>query len=101
MPEASFPPGMAVRVAEGPPEAHCRVPCYLRGRPGVVESEIGVYADPSRLAFHKPGLPKRRLYRVRFRHDALWPESAKATDLLYADLYEHWLRPDPRGDADA
>lgn len=92
-PEPRFAAGAAVRVAEGPAEAHCRTPLYLRGKPGVVEREVGLYLDPTRLAFLKPGLPKRRLYRVRFEQRTLWPDYAVPTDTLYADIYEHWLLP--------
>ncbi|WP_108659229.1 SH3-like domain-containing protein [Acuticoccus kandeliae] len=87
-------PGVAVRVVGGPPEPHCRTPHYLRGKTGIVDREIGTYADPSRLAYHKPGLPKRRLYRVRFDQASLWPDYPTPGDTLYADLYEHWLLPD-------
>lgn len=92
--QPQFAPGMPVRVSDGPPEAHCRTPLYLRGKPGVVDSEVGTYPDPTRLAFHKPGLPKQRLYRVRFEQTTLWPEYGSASDTLYADIYEHWLLPD-------
>jgi nitrile hydratase len=59
----------------------------------VIVSEIGVFRDPSSLAYHKPGLPMRRLFRVRFRQGDLWPGYAPATDSLFADIYEHWLEP--------
>lgn len=87
-----FAPGDAVRVRPGPPEAHCRTPFYLRGRPGVVAEIAGVYRDPSKLAFHKPGLPEIPLYRVHFRHSDLW-QAAPGPDRIVADLYEHWLEP--------
>ena len=87
-------PGMRIVVKAGPPEAHCRTPFYLRGKPGTLIGEVGRFHDPSLLAFHKPGLPKRRLYRVRFRQRDLWPGYGAAGDCVMADLYEHWLVPD-------
>ena len=84
-------PGTAVRVRNMPPEAHCRTPAYLRGRPGVVVEAVGAFRDPARLAFHRPGLPQRRLFRVQFRQADLWPQAEAADDVLMADLYEHWL----------
>jgi nitrile hydratase subunit beta len=90
-----FSEGDAVRVQRRPPEAHCRTPFYLRGKTGVVVQCVGTYRDPSRLAFHKPGLPKQALYRVRFRHDQVWPDAGAATrDTIVADLYEGWLDSD-------
>jgi hypothetical protein len=86
---------MRVRVRQGPPEAHCRVPSYLRGKPGLVLEDVGCFRDPSLLAFHKPGLPARRLFRVRFRQQDLWPGYDAADDAVLADLYEHWLIPAP------
>ena len=85
--------GLPVRVRTGAPEAHCRTPFYLRGKAGVVLEEVGRFRDPSLLAFHKPGLPERRLFRVRFRQQDLWPGYPDAGDAVLADLYEHWLAP--------
>jgi len=90
-----FSEGARVRVVPGPPESHCRTPAYLRGKPGEILACLGAYRIPSRLAFHKPGLPARPLYRVRFHQGDLWPEAAPGTnDTLVADLYEHWLETD-------
>lgn len=92
MAAARLAPGAQVRVRPGPPEPHCRTPFYLRGKPGVVEAFAGVHRDPSLLAYHRPGLPARALYRVRFRQSDLWPDYAGAAgDTLVADIYEHWL----------
>ncbi len=91
----SFGPGTRVQVHGGPPEPHCRTPSYLRGKTGVVVSEVGTYRDPTRLAYHKPGLPMRRLFRVCFRQADLWPGYQPAQDTLFADLYDSWLEPVP------
>lgn len=86
--------GIRVRVRGQPPEPHCRTPYYLRGRVGEIAEVVGLYRDPSLLAFHKPGLPMRLLYRVRFRQDEVWPSySGSPADSLFADLYGHWLDP--------
>lgn len=93
-PGQALPVGTRVQVRRQPPEPHCRTPCYLRGRSGEISEVVGFYRDPSLLAFHKPGLPMRLLYRVRFRQADLWPEyQGNAQDSLYADLYGHWLEP--------
>lgn len=84
--------GLRVRVLKRQPEPHCRTPFYLRGTVGLVTEVVGLYHDPSLLAYHKPGLPMRWLYRVQFRQSDLWSDySGAATDTVVADLYEHWL----------
>ena len=98
---AGLLPGARVLVRRAPPEPHCRTPHYLRGRPGVILEEVGRFRDPSLLAFHKPGLPARRLFRVRFRQHDLWPGYGDTEDALLADLYEHWLAPQDEAETPA
>lgn len=89
---AELAPGTIVRVRTDKPVGHCRTPFYLRGQVGTIESLVGFYRNPQQLAAHKPGLPKYRLYRVRFRQADIWPNyNGPAQDELIADLYEHWL----------
>lgn len=93
---ASFRPGDQVRVRRAHPPGHVRTPFYIRGRDGVVESVAGDFADPEELAYGRNGLPKRTLYRVRFRQAELWPDyGGSSADSLIVDVYEHWL--DRRG----
>ena len=87
-----FAPGDAVRVRGLPAFGHCRTPWYLRGKTGRVAAVQGVFRDPERLAYHKPGLPAQILYKVRFCQRDLWnPYPGAAGDRLEADIYEHWL----------
>jgi hypothetical protein len=87
-----YPAGTRVRVLAQETAGHCRTPLYLKGCEGVVVSLAGTYRDPERLAYHRPGLPPRRLYRVRFRQADVWPRYAgPEVDTLEADVYEHWL----------
>lgn len=86
--------GDAVRIDDRPAIGHCRSPWYLRGRVGEVVGVQGCYRDPERLAYHRPGLPARVLYKVRFNQRDLWPDyRGDAGDQLEADIYEHWLSP--------
>ncbi len=90
--EPRFAPGDRVHVDTRLAERHCRTPFYLRGRTGVVEAVHGRFRDPDRLAFHRPGLPKHYLYRVRFDQVSVWGEAAEnSADVVVADLFEHWL----------
>ena len=95
---ALFRAGARVRVRSETIPGHCRTPSYLRGKSGVVIEVHGEFRNPEKLAYHKPGLPRQPLYMVRFRQADLWPGYAgPASDILEADIYEHWLEPDDTG----
>lgn len=90
-------PGTRVRVLTHRIPGHCRTPFYLKGHTGVVVEPAGAHKNPEQLAYFRPGLPMKRLYRVRFQQRELWPDYAGlASDTLEADLYEHWLEPLPQ-----
>lgn len=92
-----FSPGDCVRVADRSVAGHCRTPFYLRGKRGKIVSLAGRHRDPEKLAYQKPGLPERHLYRVRFEQSMLWNnEIGTVRDTLMADIYEHWLIPTAR-----
>lgn len=92
--QTRFTPGEKVHVRIGRPAGHIRTPWYLRGKEGVVAEIVGTYRNPELLAYHKPGLPRRRLYRVRFAQSELWPGyRGPARDVLEADIFEQWLEP--------
>lgn len=87
-----FKTGQPVIVDARPVLGHCRTPWYLRGKPGTISGFQGVFHDPSRLAYHRPGLPTQMLYKVRFLQRELWPGyRGGAGDHLEADLQEDWL----------
>jgi len=89
-----FKVGDAVAVARRGHAGHHRTPFYLKGRAGEVAEVIGAFRDPELLAYHKPGLPKRFLYLVRFRQGDLWKSyDGPPNDVLTAEIYEHWLEP--------
>jgi nitrile hydratase len=88
-----LPVGAKVHVDDRPSSGHCRTPIYLRGKSGVVVSVFGPVRDPALLAYHKPGLPMRVLYRVRFKQGDIWPDYAGPPgDTLEADLFDVWLK---------
>ena len=91
---ARFEPGdrVAVRRSESP--GHVRTPFYILGVSGVVERICGPYANPEELAYGRDGLPRRPLYRVRFRQSDVWPGYAgPPADCVEIEIYEHWLEP--------
>ena len=80
-----------VRVSAMMPPGHVRAPAYLRGKTGVIERDLGAFANPEKLAY---GLAaeKRALYRVRFTMAEIWGDAAEApADTLDAEIYAHWL----------
>lgn len=92
---AMFRPGERVRVRSAEPPGHCRTPAYLRGKRGTVICLQGIFRDPEKLAYHKPGLPRQPLYMVRFEHDEVWPQrKSPGRNSICADIYQHWLEAD-------
>jgi len=94
LPGRALPVGTPIVIRKQPPEVHCRTPFYLRGVKGEIAEVRGRFRDPSLLAFHKPGLPMRVLYRVRFKQKDVWPEyKGGPNDTVVADIFEHWIDP--------
>jgi len=94
LPGRALPAGTPVLIRKQPPEVHCRTPFYLRGVKGEIAEVRGRFRDPSLLAFHKPGLPMRVLYRVRFKQKDVWPDyTGGPNDTVVADIFEHWIDP--------
>ena len=80
-----------VRVKAMTPPGHVRAPWYLRGKTGVIERHLGVFANPEQLAYGLKAEP-RALYRVRFTMAEVWGAAAeRPTDTVDAEIYDHWL----------
>jgi hypothetical protein len=91
----TFQPGNRVRVLPSEKPGHVRTPGYLKGKVGRIESLIGEFPNPEDLAYGLSGLPERPLYKVGFRQIDLWDDyGGSPEDYLYADVYEHWLKPE-------
>jgi len=87
-----FAPGDVVRVATADPPGHIRTPYYIRGKQGVIERDCGEFANPEELGYGREGLPKKRLYRVRFKQKEVWSDyQGDPADTVDVDIYEHWL----------
>jgi nitrile hydratase subunit beta len=86
--------GDIVRVLRTNPPGHRRTPFYIRGKLGVIERSCGEFPNPEELGHGFDGLPKKQLYRVRFRQKDLWPDYGGGDrDTVDVDVYEHWLIP--------
>lgn len=89
----ALPTGAPVRLKSMSPPGHVRCPWYLRGKPGVIERDLGLTGDPEALAYGADHQPIR-LYRVRFQMSDVWGDAAEpATDTLDAEIFENWLEP--------
>lgn len=95
---ASAEPG-AAKYAVGDPvvtkrsiaSMHTRLPGYVRGRKGVIDTCIGaeILADASAVG----DIRKEQLYTVRFEAAELWPEPDGQRVGVYLDLWESYLEP--------
>jgi nitrile hydratase len=91
---ATFVVGDRVCVRRAYPIGHVRTPYYIRGKTGTIERILDAFPNPEELAYGRDGLPRRWLYRVRFRQADVWPDYAGLpTDTVDVELYEHWLEP--------
>ena len=88
-----FHPGQRVRVATRYPTGHYRLPTYLRGKVGTVQSVIEpVAVDNEEEGFGRNAGSRRHYYRVAFPMTDLWPEYGQPTDSLYIEIFESWLK---------
>jgi nitrile hydratase len=92
--EPIYATGDTVEIVKTHPPGHRRTPFYIRGKTGVIERYCGAFKNPEELAYGFDGLPKRNLYRVRFKQTDIWPGyNGPAHDILELEVFEHWLKP--------
>ena len=92
--KSEFKQGDPVRVIASHPPGLRRTPYYIRGKVGEIERVCGEFPNPEELAYGFDGLPKKTLYRVRFRQKDVWSDySGPTEDTVDVDIYEHWLLP--------
>lgn len=87
-----FKPGAAVRVRNLHPTGHTRLPGYLRGKIGTVETDYGVFVFPDTQA-HNLGEKPQHCYSIRFSAQEVWGPTASAKDTLRVDLFDDYLDP--------
>ena len=74
------------------PEGHTRMPRYVRGKPGVIEIDHGVWVYPD-AAGNGLGPQPQHCYTVRFEARALWGDDARPGDGVLVDLWDDHLEP--------
>lgn len=88
--ESQFNRGDCVRAKVMHPRTHTRLPRYVRGRVGTIETDHGVFVTPDSMA-HGLGPQPQHLYTVCFRAQELWGEAASAADTVRLDLWASYL----------
>ena len=90
---ALFSAGDTIRILTRSPVGHYRVPTYLRGRVGVVESVIrAVGVNNEEEAFGRNAGRKLHYYRVGLAMTEIWPGYARTSrDTLHIEVFETWL----------
>ncbi len=88
-----FNPGDKVRVRARSPVGHYRVPIYLRGKAGTVESVIKPPAvDNEEEGYGRNAGSRRHYYRIAVPLTEIWPDRLGApNDGLRIEIYESWL----------
>jgi nitrile hydratase len=87
-----FRPGDRVRVATRFPLGHYRVPLYLRGKTGVVDSLVQPAVDNEEEGFGRNAGMRRHYYRIAVPMTDIWHAYAGVTrDRLFIEVFESWL----------
>ena len=91
--EPLFQSGERVRVMNRAPVGHYRVPNYLRGKTGTIETVIEPMAvDNEEEAYGRNAGSKRHYYRLSVPMTELWPSYiASPHDTLQIEVFETWL----------
>jgi nitrile hydratase len=89
----SFAPGDPVRIATRSPIGHYRVPLYLRGKSGVIESVIEPAAvDNEEEGYGRNAGNRRHYYRIAIPMTEIWSDYVGSPrDGLRIEVYETWL----------
>jgi nitrile hydratase len=87
-----FAAGDRIRARNMHPRGHTRLPRYVRGKTGVIETEHGGFVFPDTNA-HGKGENPQRLYTVVFTARELWGEDADPTLTVSIDAFEPYLEP--------
>lgn len=91
-PAARFKAGDSVLARNIHPAHHTRLTRYVRGKPGTIEIDHGIFAFPDTNS-QGAGLKPQHVYGVRFRAQDLWGPDASPRDTVQIDLFDDYLEP--------
>ena len=86
---ALFAVGEIVRARNINPEAHTRLPRYVRGRAGRIMRDHGVFSFPDTYASGQGPKPQH-VYLIRFEAHELWGPGASGGP-VFVDLWDDYL----------
>lgn len=88
-----FAPGDRIRIKTRTPIGHYRVPLYLRGKTGTIDSIVEpVAVDNEEEGYGRNAGARLHYYRIAVPLTEIWPNYIGAPrDGLYIDVYETWL----------
>jgi nitrile hydratase len=87
-----FSLGQNVRARHLHPTGHTRLPRYVRGHVGVIETIHGCHVFPDSNA-HGHGEAPQWLYTVRFSASELWGERGDPTSSVSVEAWQSYLEP--------
>jgi nitrile hydratase len=87
-----FRKGDAVRTLMLNPPTHIRLPRYVRGKLGEIETDHGVFVFPDTSA-HGMGEKPQHVYTVRFSAREVFGPGAGPLDSIHVDLWDDYLAP--------
>jgi Nitrile hydratase beta subunit len=96
--EPKFREGDQIVAANINPVTHTRLPSYIRGKPGLVVKDHGVFVFPDTNSVRK-GETAQHVYSVEFKATDLWGADVNPRDKLYIDLWETYMHPAQGGTA--
>jgi nitrile hydratase len=85
-----FRVGERVRARNIQPVTHTRLPRYVRGKPGTVLRDHGVFVF-SDTSVYGQGEKPQHIYSVRFAARDVWGEQAPPHDSVCLDLFDDYL----------
>ncbi len=83
----TFAVGDQVRIKNLHPQGHTRLPRYVRGRAGVIDSYRGSFVFPDTEA-HGRGENAPHVHSVKLSARELWGEDAPEKQYLYIDIWD-------------
>ena len=88
-----FKPGDEIKISVRYPIGHFRVPNYIRGKCGIVESVIEPFAiNNEEEGYGRNAGARRHYYRIAIPLTELWPEyKGSSNDGLRIEVFETWL----------